>query len=92
MTEELLQLRLVTSRLQLIQDLCKAIVAHLGEGLRRQLTVWSRAASLRQRSSSGLAALDTAVVTNVRVEPDCDKGSDSAVALLEWPVLRESTA
>jgi len=25
---------LVTSRLQLIQDLCKAIVAHLGEGLR----------------------------------------------------------
>ena len=40
MPEELLQLRLVTSRLQLIQDLCKAIVAHLGEGLRRQIGVW----------------------------------------------------
>ena len=55
MTEELLQLRLVTSRLQLIQDLCKAIVAHLGEGLRRQLTVWSRAASLAKQQRTGRA-------------------------------------
>ena len=51
-TEELLQLRLVTSCLQLIQDLCKTLLAHLGEGLRRQLTVWSRAASF----DSGAAA------------------------------------
>jgi len=34
----------------------------------------------------------TAVVTNVRVEPDCDQGSDSAVALLEWLACTSRTA
>ena len=84
MTKELHQLRLVATSLQFVEDLRESLLAHLSEGLRRQLTVWSRAASLRQRSSSGLAALDTAVVTNVRIRLDPAGLESRFVSIKDW--------
>jgi len=46
MPEKLHELRFVSSRLQLIQDFCEPLLAHLGERLRCQLGIRCRAASL----------------------------------------------